>query len=241
MYTDPTGHEDEGGYEEQGWKELDDYLNEESGWFGPKYTTKFGYTDNDDIADYRMSEIIDGDTIRTSYFEDGGAKIYDVTLSFGIGGAVGQSPKLFNGLGNWFKGLFKSGPVGNRTAGVSELSDFTKRLAHFKNKKAIEHLESGKDLVLGPGQASKKMMGEITTATNREVALIRLRATGERVLRMGTRDSTQMYGAGRLIAHTHPSGSMKLSRADVRVMRVLRQRSTLIVGPTGKSVMLKIK
>ncbi len=235
IYTDPTGHEDEGGYREQGWEELDQSLNEESGWFGPSYSTSYRDLDEDGIADYRMSEIIDGESVRTSYFADGPAKIYDVTLSFGIGGAVGQTPKFFKGVGNWFSGLFKRGPVGSRTASVSELSDFTKSIARLKNRKIIERLESGEDLVLGPGQASRKRMAEIAAATGREVALLRTRE-GQRILRMGDEGSVPMKGARRLIAHTHPKGILRFSRADRLVLRVLRQRSSVLIGPSGQSV-----
>jgi hypothetical protein len=53
----------------------------------------------------------------------------------------------------------------------------------------------------------RQMMADITAVTGNEVALVRLKDRS-RVLRMGKGDDIPKEGIVRMIAHTHPSGSM---------------------------------
>ena len=103
--------------------------------------------------------------------------------------------------------------------------------------------------VLAPrGTMSAQLLGDITRATGREVALLRLK-TGQRVLRLGNAREVSFQGASRVIAHTHPSGALRLSPArlelgpggvwqvkgDVPALQSLDQRWSLIFGPEGQS------
>ena len=81
------------------------------------------------------------------------------------------------------------------------------------------------------------MLADISAASGREVALFRLN-NGTRVMRMGGVDFTPVdEDVARIIAHTHPSGRVSLSRFDVlAVGKVSRRRnvrgfSTVVIDP----------
>ena len=85
------------------------------------------------------------------------------------------------------------------------------RYLRFKHRKLIGRLERGLVDVTSHGSISIKKMAELTMATSNEIGLWRLRS-GKRVLQMGQATSLDVpAGAIRAIAHTHPSGSLKMS------------------------------
>jgi hypothetical protein len=93
-------------------------------------------------------------------------------------------------------------------------------------------------------------MGELTVATGREVALIRI--GNQRLLRLGTVDEfghgVRLGDANRVIAHTHPSGELRFSvgpDSDMTVftnplLNLTGQRSSVLVAPDGTAVRLPI-
>jgi RHS repeat-associated protein len=110
----------------------------------------------------------------------------------------------------------------------------------LKHDFLIRELRRG-DVLMHRGTASAELMGELTRATGREVALIR-RTDGARVLRLGVEDEVRGLGAARIIAHTHPSNILRLSRGDILSFwhQLPSQRSTVIVGGNGAGILQHI-
>jgi hypothetical protein len=82
--------------------------------------------------------------------------------------------------------------------------------------------------------AVSRLMGELTSASRKEVGL--LRTDRGRVLRLGVTGRLDVKGAVRVIAHTHTNGMIGLSADDylsIFLNPVRRHRSTIIVGPSG--------
>src|SRR5262249_22203556 len=76
------------------------------------------------------------------------------------------------------------------------------------------------------------LMGKLTAATNREIALIRTQEG--LVLRMGQSGTISAAGAIRVIAHTHPSAILGISADDFTTIFLSRlHKSTIVVGPKG--------
>ncbi|HEY8962525.1 MAG TPA: RHS repeat-associated core domain-containing protein [Luteolibacter sp.] len=79
----------------------------------------------------------------------------------------------------------------------------------------------------------RHLMADVTAVTGNEVGLFRL-ADGSRVLRMGGPD---FVGVGsdvrRVIGHTHPSGVLRFSGADIFQLNRLRQRSSVLIDPVS--------
>jgi hypothetical protein len=100
------------------------------------------------------------------------------------------------------------------------------------------------------GSMSAQLMGELTVATGREVALIRI--GNRRLLRLGIVDEyghgVRLADAERVIAHTHPSGELRFSvgpDSDMAVftdplLNLTRQRSSVLIAPDGTAVRLPI-
>jgi hypothetical protein len=100
------------------------------------------------------------------------------------------------------------------------------------------------------GSVSAQLMGELTVATGREVALIRI--GDQRLLRLGFVDDVghgvRMWDADRVIAHTHLSGELRFSvgpDSDIAVFtdprfNLTRQKSSVLVAPDGTAVRLPI-
>jgi hypothetical protein len=94
-------------------------------------------------------------------------------------------------------------------------------------------------------------MGELTVATDREVAVIRI--GDRRLLRLGIVDEyghgVRLADADRVIAHTHMSGVLRFSvgpESDMGVftnplLNLTRQRSSVLVAPDGTAVRLPIQ
>jgi hypothetical protein len=77
-------------------------------------------------------------------------------------------------------------------------------------------------------------MGELTTASGRELAL--LRTEEGRILRLGMPGHVTIRGAIRVVAHTHTNGRIGLSPDDYLAIFLnpkRKHRSTIIVGPSG--------
>lgn len=109
----------------------------------------------------------------------------------------------------------------------------------WKHRLLVMRLRQG-DVLLEPIQAGAdresifRLMGELTSASGREIAL--LRTPHGRVLRMGISRQVGIQGAIRVIAHTHSNGRIGLSVEDFLVIFLnpqRRHRSTIIIGPTG--------
>lgn len=103
-----------------------------------------------------------------------------------------------------------------------------------------------------------QLMGELTVATGREVAIIRI--GNQRWLRLGDVDEygprVVLFDADRVIAHTHPSGELRFSigpDSDMAVFtnpnlkqinpnsRLSLQKSSVLVAPDGTTVRLPIQ
>jgi hypothetical protein len=85
-------------------------------------------------------------------------------------------------------------------------------------------------------EAVFRLMGELTSASGCEIAL--LRTAKGRVLRLGIPWHVSRKGALRGIAHTHTNGKLGVSPDDYLIFlpsRVggLGQRSTINIGPSG--------
>jgi hypothetical protein len=150
-----------------------------------------------------------------------------------------------------FSQVKKGGKVEGGDAPVSGLYGDAKSVSQFtlaeridlqmKHQGLIRQLQQG-DVHMPSGSMSAKLMGELTTATGREVGLIRV--DGRRLLRMGDADSIFMGDAQRVIGHTHPSGVLRFSgevggrSGDIPSFMQFQpmQKSSLLIGPDGTAV-----
>jgi RHS repeat-associated protein len=97
-----------------------------------------------------------------------------------------------------------------------------------------------------PGQVSRHLMGDLTTASGREVGLVRV--DGQRYLVLGESDRIDLSWAERVIAHTHTSGDLRFSgelgglEGDIPSFRIYQptQRSSVLIAPDGRAVRLPI-
>ena len=144
-----------------------------------------------------------------------------------------------------------------RTPGVESFTKVEIAALRARNRAMIRALEAGEDVhIFNQTKGLRQLMADITAATGKEVALLRL-SRGElgRVLRLGTERSVNFSGAMRVIAHTHPSGNLALSlnmefmggrwvlTGDVpalmaleavgRAEQVVVPRSSVVIGPSG--------
>lgn len=95
----------------------------------------------------------------------------------------------------------------------------------------LGRLKRGVDVEIPIGtQNIRRTMSDLSLVSGNEVALIRL-ADGTRVMRMGVRNAVDITGAKRIIAHTHPKGSLRFSQADLRALNARGQRSSVIISP----------
>lgn len=79
----------------------------------------------------------------------------------------------------------------------------------------------------------RHLMADVTAVTGNEVGLFRL-ANGSRVLRMGGPDYVEVGSdVTRVIGHTHPSGILQFSSADIFQLNRLGQRSSVIIDPVS--------
>ena len=81
--------------------------------------------------------------------------------------------------------------------------------------------------------AIRHLMADITSVTGHEVALLRLK-DGNRVLRLGSEGGVGFTDdIKRIIAHTHPSSVLEFSSSDVRFLKELQQRSSVLIDPVS--------
>jgi hypothetical protein len=102
---------------------------------------------------------------------------------------------------------------------------------------------------------SAETMADLTQATGRELALVRMKA-GQRMLFIGDANAVSLpvKNIQRIIAHTHPSGVLELSLntrilpngsfafvGDIPTLNTYfpMQKSTVIIGPAGNGVRLR--
>lgn len=80
-------------------------------------------------------------------------------------------------------------------------------------------------------QGIRRTMSDLSVVSGNEVALVRMQS-GRRVMVMGEPNRVVLPPqTSRVIAHTHPQGSLRLSNPDIRVMNRLDQRSTVLISP----------
>ncbi len=102
------------------------------------------------------------------------------------------------------------------------------------DKIALRRLEMGAHIEVPAGtKGILTMMSDLSVVSGKEVALVRLQS-GRRVLMMGSAGRVNVKGATRIIAHTHPEGSLRFSSPDVRVLQSRGQHSSVIISPREK-------
>ncbi len=152
--------------------------------------------------------------------------------------------------------------VGTSLRDPKSVADFTRAEQldlQLKHRALISRLEQG-DVPMPPGAMAirhpvtglvttspTQLMGELTVATGREVALVRI--GNQRWLRLGKSDGVVVIDADRVIAHTHPSGELRFSvgpDSDMTVftnplLNLAKQKSSVLVAPDGTAVRLPIQ
>ncbi|MBI5409202.1 MAG: VCBS repeat-containing protein [Nitrospirae bacterium] len=144
-------------------------------------------------------------------------------------------------------GMIYGAPVGGVLA--AKALKITQSMANYvKVRSFVNKFETTSDIVVHNSKGmSARLMADITKKTGKEVALLRI--DGKRVLRIGEPGEVSAKGAQRIIAHTHPKGSLRFSHkyeydpktreltqyGDVPVLRNLGQRSSLIITPNGRT------
>ena len=88
-------------------------------------------------------------------------------------------------------------------------------------------------------------MAEITYALRREVALadeVLPYGTRLRGLWLGKTDEVRISTPllERALAHTHPSGILQFSQADIATLQKLGQTNSTLIAPSGKWVTLPV-
>jgi hypothetical protein len=98
----------------------------------------------------------------------------------------------------------------------------------------VRSLQSGADIPVPCGSTEiRTMMSDLTLNTGNEVALLRM-ADGSRILRMGgPRNVPLGNNVETVIAHTHPSGRLAFSQADIAAFLARGQRSSVIIDPNA--------
>jgi hypothetical protein len=98
----------------------------------------------------------------------------------------------------------------------------------------LKVLSQGADVPVPVGTTGiRPMMADITLNTGNEVGLLRL-GDGSRVFRMGGPDYVSLGSdVERVIAHTHPSGILEFSDADLMALLRRGQRSSVLIDPTS--------
>jgi RHS repeat-associated protein len=139
-------------------------------------------------------------------------------------GLMGGSQLLLTGTG--LAASYNAALQTGKIAASSELGE--SGLAAMRRTVA----EAGNDIPVPTGTTGiRTIMSDLTASTGNEVALFRL-FSGERVIRMGGPRSVPVGSdVSRIIAHTHPSGRLALSSADINAVQNLGGKSTVIIDP----------
>jgi hypothetical protein len=147
---------------------------------------------------------------------------------------VATSPILIKGTGILIKGTAAASRVGRlglhapvRTAADNVLGQV--------DKVALERLQLGSRIEIPAGTTGiRKMMSDISVVTGNEVALVRDKFGTRWLAQGGPNELILPPNTVRVIAHTHPQGSLRLSGADLKAFsNPLRQnqRSTVLISP----------
>ena len=98
----------------------------------------------------------------------------------------------------------------------------------------LQALKEQGQVIVPRGEMSARIMGEISAAAGAEVGLFRLHS-GERVMVLGEAHSVAIPpGTRRIIAHTHPSGILQFSKADIAALVARGQRSSVLIDLLGR-------
>lgn len=97
---------------------------------------------------------------------------------------------------------------------------------------ALRRLQLGAEIEVPAGtRCIRQMMSDLSVVSGNEVALVRMQS-GRRVIMMGTEDAVNVGPfSKRIIAHTHPEGSLRFSNADIRALQKRGQHSSVIISP----------
>ncbi len=95
-----------------------------------------------------------------------------------------------------------------------------------------ERLRLGAQIEVPAGtQGIRRTMSSLSVVSGNEVALIRMES-GRRLIVMGGPNTIALpKGTARIIAHTHPKGSLRFSAPDVRALNARGQRSSVLISP----------
>jgi hypothetical protein len=96
----------------------------------------------------------------------------------------------------------------------------------------LERLRLGAQIEVPAGtQGIRKMMSDLSIMSGNEVALIRMES-GRRLIVMGGINTIILPPrTARIIAHTHPKGSLRFSTPDIRALKARGQRSSVLISP----------
>jgi len=98
----------------------------------------------------------------------------------------------------------------------------------------LQALKEQGQVIVPRGEMSARIMGEISAAAGAEVGLFRLHS-GERVMVLGEAHNVAIPpGTRRIIAHTHPSGILQFSKADIAALVARGQRSSVLIDLLGR-------
>ncbi|MFT3700337.1 MAG: DUF4157 domain-containing protein [Kofleriaceae bacterium] len=130
------------------------------------------------------------------------------------------------------KGLIPRATEPMEATPVDKLPQEKRDQAAREYKTQIEALNRDGQLPMPNGKASVKMMADITAATGKEVALVRLK-DGKRVLLMGHEHHVDVPEGSKIIAHTHPNGDLQLSFEDEMALHARGQKTSVLIGADG--------
>lgn len=96
----------------------------------------------------------------------------------------------------------------------------------------LDRLRLGAQVEVPAGtQGIRKAMSDLSVVSGNEVALIRMES-GRRLIVMGGPNTIALPPrTARIIAHTHPQGSLRFSAPDIRALNARGQRSSVIISP----------
>jgi RHS repeat-associated protein len=174
--------------------------------------------------------------VEQSILEAGGAAILGTEVSAerillaGVTGGV--TGGIAGGVSRWWRlrAATDAGAVSaGKTTGISP-----------EAQNYLQALRNEGQVVAPRGSMSARIMGEISAGARAEVGLFRLR-TGERILVMGGPGSVAIPpGTQRIIAHTHPSGILQFSEADIAALAARGQRSSVLINLLGQASRLRV-
>jgi hypothetical protein len=175
---------------------------------------------------------------------NGGEWTTDTSLKVGVFAISMGGPVLGRGLGRLRS--FRAPPTAGGALYGDSGSNLNRLLVpaqgtkwyQFKLRHVIKQLEAGDVPVsLNRGLTPVfRQMGKITNATGREVGLFS--KNGSSYLRLGTYNEVAMPTNAFHWAHTHPSGNLRPSGADIAALRAMGQRTHWIVGREGSCQMI---